>query len=140
MEISKISEQIFVGTYKHPLRNTKEFQELEIDIIINCAKEVIYRPDSKYLYYYYPIDDGIDGSILELKDDIADQINYFINQNKKIYIHCVHGKSRSPIIIIYYLMKYYYLTFDEAYQKIKNIRTIISINDNFIKELTGMKN
>jgi protein-tyrosine phosphatase len=71
-------------------------------------------------------------------DAAADKIDYYITLGKRVYVHCVHGKSRSPAIIIYYLMKYKNFTYDQAFEKILSIRPIISMNNNFVRELINI--
>ena len=137
-EISQIDTFLYLGPYKHPMRQTPEFLEKKIDVIINCCNDVTFKQKNildNYTVLQYPIDDGVDGTLKNFMDEIVDKINYFLNLNKKVYVHCVHGMSRSPSIIIYYLMKYKKLSFDQAFQKVKLIRPVISINSNFEKEL-----
>jgi protein-tyrosine phosphatase len=143
IEIAKINPFLYLGSYKNPIHNTKQFQELNIDVIINCCNDITYGSNQKHIFEnytveQYPIDDGIGGSLLNFMDQIVDKIDHYLKLNKKIYVHCVQGRSRSPAIIIYYLMKYEKLTFDESFAKIKSVRPIISMNSNFEKELRSV--
>ena len=133
--ISEILPNLYLGSAKHFTRQTDEFKDLGIDVIINCCKEYIHRPNSDYIIENYPIMDGFDATITEYLEPVTDKIKYYMDQNKKVYVHCVFGKSRSPTIIIYYLMKYHNKTFDAAYKHVILKRPIVSVNRNFLNEL-----
>lgn len=139
-KISQITPQLYLGNGKHVQRQTKEFLELDINVIINCCNEIVHKPNEKYIIKQFPIDDGIEASIISYLDEIVDLINYYSNENKKIYVHCVQGRSRSASIVIYYLMKYEKLSFDDAYNKLLKIRPCIFPNNNFIEELKQKEN
>jgi len=55
--------------------------------------------------------------------------------NKKIVVHCEVGMSRSPTIVISYLMKHKNMSLREAYHHVKQRRPIIMPNMGFIKQL-----
>lgn len=135
MEISQIDPLLYLGAAKHVTRNTEQFQKLNIDVIINCCNDITHKNTHEYIIEQYPIDDGIDGTLIHYMDAAADKINYYLNQGKKIYVHCVHGRSRSPAILIYYFMKHQKLTYQQAFEKILSIRPIIWMNSNFVEEL-----
>ena len=56
--------------------------------------------------------------------------------NKKILIHCFMGASRSVSILIYYLMKKYNYTIDDAISFIKQKREIINLSTLFYNDLS----
>jgi protein-tyrosine phosphatase len=135
MTISKINSLLYLGSGKHARHETDEFKKLNINVIINCCNDFTHKPNEKYIIENFPIDDGTYASIDAYLDPVANLINKYISNGNKIYVHCVHGKSRSVSIVIYYLMKYEKITFSEAFTKVKKMRPIISPNLNFIKEL-----
>lgn len=135
MKISKISPHLYLGSVKHPREETDEFKKLEIDVVINCCNDYTHRGNKKFVYENYPIDDGVDASISKYLDPIADSIHNHISNQSNIYVHCLHGRSRSVSILIYYLIKYENMSYDQAYTKILSIRPMISPNSNFIQEI-----
>lgn len=58
-------------------------------------------------------------------------IDEAVTNNKRILIHCVAGISRSVSLIIYFLMKKYGISFDDALMIIKHGRTIANPNRSF---------
>jgi len=58
----------------------------------------------------------------------------FINQ-KSTLVHCFAGISRSPSIVIAYLMKEYGMTYFSAFKMCKEKRCIVCPNNGFRKQL-----
>ncbi len=57
--------------------------------------------------------------------DVATKfINDAIKSDGKVYVHCMAGISRSPTIVIAYLMKYEKMNLDDAYNFVKSRRWI----------------
>jgi len=94
--------------------------------------------------------DNIDGKQIKIKDDsnenigqyfdeCSDLINNLLNNNRKILVHCQKGLSRSPSIIIAYLMKYHFNNIHEKYNSafnfVKEKRIYINPNIGFILDL-----
>jgi len=133
--ISKINSYLFLGSYAHPWYNTKEFQELKIDVIINCATEIIYPDTNKYHVDSFPIDEDEYATLLECMDDAHDKIHQYLKERKRIYLHCTYGHSRAPAILIYYLMAQKKFTYDKSYKLLKQKRSVLDIHPNFEREL-----
>jgi len=131
--ISKINNFIYLGSREHPLTNTEEFEKLEIDVIINCSIEVVYPvyEENKYIIKNFRIKDGDTISFLDNIDIVVDTMHRYLCQGKKIYLHGVKGISRSPAILIYYLMAKKGFRFDRAYDLLRKIRPIVEINEEF---------
>jgi len=62
------------------------------------------------------------------------------NRKENILVHCNAGVSRSPTIVIAYLMIAMQLSYDEAYDKVKKARSCIRPNDGFVKQLRSIEN
>ncbi|XP_078045622.1 dual specificity protein phosphatase 19 [Augochlora pura] len=61
------------------------------------------------------------------------------NRMKNILVHCNAGVSRSPTIVISYLMVHEGLSFDDAYNKVKQVRDCIKPNEGFMKQLRTLQ-
>lgn len=57
------------------------------------------------------------------------------NRHENILVHCNAGVSRSPTIVISYLMALENLSYDEAYEKVKSKRECIKPNNGFVQQL-----
>jgi protein-tyrosine phosphatase len=120
------------GTIDHIIEN------IYLGSCASCLDVVNNRPDIKYilnlsqykLYAPYKIvlelniDDEPNFPINNYFDETHQFINDAKNNNSNILIHCRSGHSRSPTIVISYIMKFHGLTFDDAYQLVNNKRKI----------------
>lgn len=61
----------------------------------------------------------------EYLDHACEYIDKARNQGKRVLVHCSAGASRSPAIVIGYLMKKYHLDFDTAEKHVRNKRPIV---------------
>ncbi|KOC66820.1 Dual specificity protein phosphatase 19 [Habropoda laboriosa] len=61
------------------------------------------------------------------------------NRNENILVHCNAGVSRSPAIVISYLMALENIFYDDAYNKVKMIRNCIKPNEGFVKQLKTLQ-
>jgi protein-tyrosine phosphatase len=59
----------------------------------------------------------------------------FIEASEKVYVHCMAGVSRSPTIVISYIMWKERISYNQAYFKVKNKRKFICPNEGFCKQL-----
>ena len=59
----------------------------------------------------------------------------FIKGDEKILVHCVAGRSRSATIVIAYIMWYKKISYEDAYNFVKERRTIVEPNDGFKEQL-----
>lgn len=57
------------------------------------------------------------------------------HRHENVFVHCNAGVSRSPTVIIAYLMAEQNISFDEAYDQVKRVRRCIRPNDGFIRQL-----
>ncbi len=59
----------------------------------------------------------------------------FIGCNKKVFVHCSAGASRSPTIVIAYLIWRNKMTLNDAFNLVKEKRPIIQPNPGFLQQL-----
>jgi protein-tyrosine phosphatase len=64
-----------------------------------------------------------------------DEINNFINKNDVVLVHCQAGRSRSASCVIAYLMAEQGYSYDQAFEKLKRSRDVVSPNFSFITQL-----
>ncbi len=116
----RIKEILFINESKKTDETMKLYEELEIN--------------HNYLY-------AIDGNVkftefMELVEHAYDLIVKAITSKKNILIHCSAGISRSPTVVIYYVLKRYYLL------NLKNVIAEIGIletKDEIKKEIPTIK-
>lgn len=70
----------------------------------------------------------------ELFDEIVDLIEEGRSKGG-VLIHCFAGVSRSATFVIAYIMKSFYINYDEAKEKVKKKRSCICPGDGFVRQL-----
>ena len=94
-----------------------------------------YFPNN-FEYFNIYIPDNNNCSIYHSFDNVLNFFHSQVNNNKKVFfIHCYYGASRSAILVLLLLIKYYNLSFDNAKLLLEEKRKIVNINTTFLKEL-----
>ncbi len=129
---------IIDGLYIGSESNAKSLEELsseQIRYIVNVTSHVpLYHSDQLH-YYHIPADDTQKQNLLDYFDEAYTFIHNAIKNNEKVLVHCVAGISRSPAIVISFLMRYAHMDMNDAYEFVKNKRSIVSPNLNFMGQL-----
>ena len=127
----QITEKLFLGN-EDTARDKAILNKLNISNILICAEgcEPFFKDEYKYKILY--IDDAIDENILSW---LQEAFEFIDSSEKNIYIHCVMGISRSPSIVIAYLMYKNKMSYEEAYDFVKNKRNVINPNSGFQEQL-----
>jgi predicted protein tyrosine phosphatase len=86
-------------------------------------------------YQWRSIIDGIpyEGheEIVRRFDSAAEQIHQWVESDKRVLVHCFAGVSRSVTAVIWYLMRYRGMTWDEALAMIRASRAVANPNIRF---------
>lgn len=93
----------------------------------------------------YP--DNFTYKLIHINDDPWEKINihfddcynFINNTNNNVLVHCIHGISRSCSIIIYYIMRKYNKTYEEALNYLKEKKYNVNPNNGFVKQLSELK-
>lgn len=93
-----------------------------------------FSNDSTFSYLSCPINDDPDENISAYFDVASDFIEQARNEGRVILVHCRGGVSRSPTIIIAYLIKYRDMDLQQAFTLVRKCRRI-KPNDGFCKQL-----
>ena len=131
----QITEKLFLGN-EDTARDKAILNKLNISNILICAEgcEPFFKDEYKYKILY--IDDAIDENILSW---LQEAFEFIDSSEKNIYIHCVMGISRSPSIVIAYLMYKNKMSYEEAYDFVKNKRNVINPNSGFREQLKKLE-
>jgi len=80
----------------------------------------------------------LDHNTVELKPHLEGACNYIdraLRSGRNVLVHCQQGISRSPAIIIAYLIRNHGMSFDNAYALLKRKRACIKPNPGFVQAL-----
>ena len=130
--MSKIIENLYLGNIDD-VQSDKFIRENNIKLIINAAIEVIVPIHEDVniimnLQWHDSMEQSINFCFL---DYLTNVIHSFLKENKAVLVNCFAGISRSSTIVIAYMMKYYNMTFDEAFNYVQSKRWIVNPNPNF---------
>ncbi|AYN44978.1 ptp2 [Alphabaculovirus alterspexiguae] len=139
INVSQITDFLYLGGIVYDWRCLKDFiQEKNIgailsiwdDDMLQIEKLGLTRDD--YLYIY--IHDNTIANIMQHFDTTYNFISQKIKENKKVYVHCHAGISRSATIIIYFIMRHYNVDLTRAFIAVNNKRHVRP-NSSFVRQL-----
>jgi hypothetical protein len=127
-----LSDFLYVGS-SNDAQNLKWLKDNSITGILCCAKELNYDElyDKTMNYLKMDITDIEEFPI----EDFFEKAIDFLEKNKRVLVHCVLGMSRSPTIVIAYLIAKKKMLLIDALLYMKKIRDIVYPNDGFLKAL-----
>jgi len=129
---------LFLGSALHAA-NREILQRLGITAIINVSKNCRNNFEDLFIYKKIPVDDSFNEDISSYFADTSNFIESIQQQNGKILVHCNAGMSRSVTICLAYLIKVDRLSLDDAYEFIKQRKSNISPNFNFLGQLLRLE-
>ena len=129
--MSKITNNIYLGNI-YDAQNIEKLLEMGIQKVLSLITEtelLKYPPEIEHKLIN--IEDFPRQNIIQYFGECL----LFMEDNKKVFVHCMAGVSRSATIIIAYLMWKNQLDFMEAVTLLEQIRPIISPNYGFVRQL-----
>ncbi|CAF3963411.1 unnamed protein product [Rotaria magnacalcarata] len=132
--MTHIIDGLYIGSESNA-KNLEELSQEQIRCIINVTSHVPLYHSDHFQYCHLPADDTQKQNLLEHFDQAYSFIHDAIEKNEKILVHCVAGISRSPAIVIGFLMRYAKMNMNDAYNFVKRKRSIVSPNLNFMGQL-----
>jgi len=119
----------------------------ESTILNNNIKAIISLRDNPFYEVEHP---NVDIYNITLPDEPSQNIHlYFqstrafikkyIDNGKNVLVHCTAGVSRSPTIVIFFIMKEYGMSYEDAFSTVEKCRECISPNEGFISQLNNFK-
>ncbi len=148
LDFSEIIPGLFIGDIYSVTGNYKTLEQdvldiLKIDIVISVLSEEEYEDhlltheefDSKIWWYRFVVEDDPTEKISDHFLTVHTIISQALKANKRVIVHCKAGMSRSPTLVIAYLMIENGWHYEEALVYVKKKRLIIAPNDGFIRQL-----
>jgi hypothetical protein len=130
-EINHIIDNIYLGDCSH---TQDELLKLGISYVFNMTPNH-YREYDKLIEIKIPLEDSFKQNITDIFPTAIEQVKELNDEGLKIYIHCYAGISRSASFVIYYLMKYHKMKFEEAFKYVRYKRYCIQPNASFVEQL-----
>ncbi|CAK64056.1 unnamed protein product (macronuclear) [Paramecium tetraurelia] len=131
--MSLILQNLYLGGV-NIAKDIKFIKEKNIKYILICAKGIQQYYPNKVQYKQLNISDNPCTLIITYLPESLE----FINQNIKnaaILVHCLGGKSRSVSVVIAYVMFSLHVSYEQAFQHVKQHHFQAQPNVGFIKQL-----
>ena len=149
LDYSLINNGIFIGNVDSVISTTKSkdiLEQRDIKIVISALTEEEYE-DNMIAEQDFPniqwhrlvIDDEPNENITKYFYTVHNIISNAIANKQNVIVHCAAGMSRSPTLVLAYLMIENKWCFEEAYNYMKAKRPYISTNIGFIKQLKQLE-
>ncbi|CAB1413269.1 unnamed protein product [Pleuronectes platessa] len=132
---TRILPHLYLGCQRDVL-NQELMQQNQIVYVLNASNtcpKPDFVPDSHFLRV--PVNDSFCEKILPWLDRSVEFIEKAKASDARVLVHCLAGISRSATIAIAYIMKRMDMPLDEAYRFVKEKRSTISPNFNFLGQL-----
>lgn len=120
----------FAGAY-----NISHMLKYKITHILVCARELSCKFPETFVYLHIDLDDTPTSTISIYLKMTSDFIHNALTSGGTVLVHCAMGISRSPSIVIAYLLSYEQLTYSEAYELVHFKHRSTRPMPNFTKEL-----
>ena len=91
--------------------------------------------DVSVVHKYVDLLDVPESGLLECFEECFRFIDSALNAGGHVYVHCNAGVSRSPAVVIAYLMKTKTLSYEQAFLQVKQKRSVINPNSGFVQQL-----
>ncbi|CAO3640568.1 unnamed protein product [Cunninghamella blakesleeana] len=130
---------IWIGSYA-AFESKSFLRKNNIKRILSIGHFQHIYPESDYKHKIIPISDQPETNIIEWFSEAIAFIEESINNKEPILVHCLAGVSRSPTMVIAYIMAKEQLRWKIALVKIKQVRPFIDPNTGFKNQLQLYQN
>ncbi|KOX68685.1 Dual specificity protein phosphatase 19 [Melipona quadrifasciata] len=135
LQVAYILPGLYLSS-QDPVVSKEILQKHEIHHILSIGIDASIKFDN-IKYYYCDLSDLPESDLSVAIKKCIKIINEHRNEN--ILVHCNAGVSRSPAIVISYIMVYEKVSYDDAYTKVKNVRNCIKPNEGFVQQLKKLQ-
>ncbi|XP_077205800.1 dual specificity protein phosphatase 5 [Paroedura picta] len=125
---------LYLGSAYHASK-CEFLANLNITALLNVSRKSSESFTDQYCYKWIPVEDNHTADISSHFQEAIDFIDRIRRAGGKILVHCEAGISRSPTICMAYLMKMRKFRLEEAFDYIKQRRSLISPNFGFMGQL-----
>ncbi len=134
-----IAERLWLGS-RHVIANQTWMRASGIDSVLNLTTKTFFYSVANrdaLQVVTVPIEDSghaADALLREL-NSACDAIDQWLAGGRSVLVHCQHGLSRSPAVLIAYLVARRNYTLQDAYDHVSTQRRGLRINDGFLRAL-----
>ncbi|CAL1571242.1 unnamed protein product [Knipowitschia caucasica] len=136
MAVSQITLLLFVSDLNSAL-NEAVLRSRNIKLIVNASniQGVTYPQIPGLEVVHVPVQDVPHAPLDQYFALVSERIHHSITQGQACLLHCVSGRSRSPALVIAYVMRFLSLSLVQAHVLVQERRPFIHINAGFWRQL-----
>lgn len=141
---SQVNENLYLGA-KPDVERAIELKEEGITHIVSCLPEADRSKmeflQNDFCHLFLGVHDGIQQDIGSSFPPFFDYVSTAIANDRKarLFVHCEVGVSRSPTLVIAFLMKLKALSFLDAYYRVRSKRSQVLPNIGFASQLQKLE-
>ncbi|CAN9511257.1 unnamed protein product [Ophioblennius macclurei] len=134
MRVSQVSDRLLVSDLDSAL-NTSVLTSRNVSLIVNASglENIAYPPLNGLQVIHVPIQDWPHAPLNQYFDPVAERIHQ--NQRGVTLVHCTAGRSRSPTLVMAYLMRFEGCSLRQAHEQVLAQRPFIRPNAGFWRQL-----
>ncbi|CAF1163554.1 unnamed protein product [Rotaria sordida] len=133
--MTEILPRIFVGNILDA-QNLDRLNQNGITHIVNSTPDLPLFWEKECQYMRVDVLDLPSENIRKYFDKTFQFIDEALHiKTNNVLVHCSAGISRSPTLVLAYMIKKYHMTLDEAFNKMRQLRQIVDPNISFIVQL-----
>lgn len=126
-DANQIIPRLWLGNFESS-QNFEFITDKDIDVVINCTKDLPFLPVTNVYKYRVPVNDNLEDSEIvamgHFLEHIVPVIDKHYRNGHKILVHCAAGIQRSAIVVLCFLCKKYRCHPQKAFHLIKRRRPI----------------
>lgn len=125
---------LYLGSAYHASK-CEFLANLHITALLNVSRRISESCTTHLHYKWIPVEDSHTADISSHFQEAIDFIDCVREKGGKVLVHCEAGISRSPTICMAYLMKAKQFRLKDAFDYIKQRRSVVSPNFGFMGQL-----
>ncbi|XP_078449261.1 dual specificity protein phosphatase 1-like [Lampetra planeri] len=129
---------LYLGSAYHASRR-ELLDDIGITALLNVSADLPNHFEGLFTYKSIPVEDNHKADIGAWFLEAIDFIDSTRRGGGRVFVHCHAGVSRSATICLAYLMKTRRLRLDEAFEFVRQRRSVISPNFNFLGQLQSFE-
>ncbi|KAF2068405.1 hypothetical protein CYY_010269 [Polysphondylium violaceum] len=128
-----IKDFLYLGAARDT-KDEKHMKKLNISHIVSCAGNV-KNAEQYTILKAVDLEDIPEQDILPFIDQSFEFIKSVAEKGGVVFVHCLAGVSRSPTVVLAYLMMTQKIPLKQLYYDVLEARNIIRPNDGFMRQL-----
>ncbi|KAL3321151.1 hypothetical protein Ciccas_000184 [Cichlidogyrus casuarinus] len=138
LKISRILSFLYIGNEHDSLDETL-LKSLGITHIINVTRKLQFLDEKQYNCLRLPVSDNAEADLKPYFGEAIRFIDEARKAGKNVLVHCKAGISRSPAVVMAYLMMRSSLNLKMVYRLVKSRRRLIAPHLSFIVQLSELE-